>query len=673
MTKYIISSALMLLAAIPGKAQFAVTPHAGGSVAVVEDGAMVADPTAAAGFRFGGIDVADIKEIKANALTPDEAGSVLTLPDDLKPTLPAAVLDITAAVNENEAEKRNLYSCEYMLNVAGIPYFVTTSATEAIEKSSLILITSQPKKSTFSADVVAGMREFVNNGGVIFAPNIGSTSSDELKALFGVSAVSAHDKKEKRMITWSEESHPELVYIDEPEEQTTAIGSLNASRFTLSTGTALATFDSDPTQISVVKNQIGKGAAYVFGLLWRDVIQRPQLDKDMDTGRGKSQTFEPSADMYPLFIRAAYASVRPVASWKHSVPEGYSAVLVPTHDCDSRTAYDAMYYMADYEQSLGLRGHYFLTVHYFQQPGYLSAFYNSETLPKALRLLEQNHTVGSHSICHFPDFGSYKGAELEEHFPMKEYTRDTYAAYSTRDVNAGLSYGSTWAELVLSKQILEEDLGNKVRSFRSGHLCQNTNMPLAHKMAGYNYSSCYTASSVQSEFPFIQRMSNDWMGEPTGVLQMPLHFSDVFSGDDGIDENNYPDKAEHWTTLFNKLKGNYASSVLLIHPNREWKMLAQKILIDNMDLADCGLYNFEDYGDFWVAREGFDYETYWLEADGKVVIRAKASDIAANPVLSIMVETNGVTPSAITLIDETGKVHAATVRRLSETRHLLIF
>ncbi len=657
------------MASIPGYAQFAVT--AGDSqVNLVDDGSMVADASAKAGFRFGGIDVADIKEITATALTSDKPGTTLTLPDGVTATIPAAILDITTAVNEIEKEKRNLYSCEYMLNIAGIPYFITTSAAEAVEKSSLILITSQPKKSTFDAATVAAFRSFVEKGGVIFAPNIGASSSDDVKALFGVSAVSAHDKKEKRTLTWSTDFHPELVYIDEPEEITTAIGSLNASRFTLSTGEALATFDSDPAQIAVVKNAIGSGAAYTFGILWRDVIQRPQLDKDMDTGRGKSQTFEPSADMYPLFIRAAYAAANPVVSWKYTVPDGYSAVLVPTHDCDSRTAYDSMYYMADYEASLGLRGHYFLTVHYFQQPGYLSAFYNSETLPKAKQLLEQGHTVGSHSICHFPDFGSYKGAELEEHFPMKEYTRDSYAAYSTRDINAGLSYGSTWAELVLSKQIIQEDLGNQVRSFRSGHLCQNTNMPLAHQIAGYNYSSCYTASSVQSQFPFLQRMSNDWTGDPTGVLQIPLHFSDVWS--DGFDENNYADRAAHWVTLFNKLKGNYASSVLLIHPNREYKMLAQKILIDNLDLADCGLYNFEDYGDFWTAREKFNFEQYWLPEEGKVVIRAKAADIAANPALSIMVETNGVTPKAITLVDETGSVHGATIRPLTTGRYLLI-
>lgn len=405
----------------------------------------------------------------------------------------------------------------------------------------MILLTSQPKKATFSESDIDMLKEYVASGSLLFSPNIGSTAPASLKDLFGVSAVSVHSKKSKRSLCWTSDTHPELVYVDEPEEQATALGAINVSVLTPSTGEALAFSDGDASMPIVVKNSVGKCAAYLFGLLWRDVVQRPQLDKDMETGRGKSNTSEPSADMYPLFIRAAYVASLPAAAWKFTVPEGYTSVLIPTHDCDSRTAYEAMHYMADYEKSLGLRGHYFLTVHYFSQPGYLSAFYNDETIPAAKALLEDGHTVGSHSICHYPDFGSYKDAELRERFPLKEYDRDGYAAYASHDINTKTSYGSTWAELVLSKRIIEEDLGNKVRSFRSGHLCVNSLMPEAHRIAGYNFSSCYTATSVHSQFPFIQRMTNDWSGEPTGVLQIPLHFSDVFSAE-SMSEANYKEK-----------------------------------------------------------------------------------------------------------------------------------
>ena len=539
-----------------------------------------------------------------------------------------------------------------------------------------LILTSSPKKS-LNSEAIAKLSDYVASGAILLSPNILSSASADIKKLFGVSDVSVTSKKSKRVLNWTSESHPELVYIDEPEELTTAIGSINVSSFIPSTGTKLAWFDDESERAAVVKNNIGKGATYLFGLLWRDVIQRPQLDKDMETGRGRSNTFEPSADIYPLFLRAAYVAANPVTAWKYTVPDGYSSVLIPTHDCDSRTAYDAMHYMADYERSLGLNGHYFLTVHYFKQPNYLSAFYCDETMPAARKLLADGHTVGSHSICHFPDFGSYKNNELEERFPMKVYTKEEYALYASHDPATKTSYGSTWAELVLSKQIIENDLGNKVRSFRSGHLCINSHMPEAHKIAGYNFSSCYTATSVQSQFPFMQRMKNDWTGDFSGTLQIPLHFSDVFQVE-AMSEDNYKEKAKVWIELFNKLKGNYASSVILIHPNREWKMIAQKILIDNMDLTDCGLYNFEAYGDFWLGRTSFDFESFWLPSERKFIIRADADAIAANPSLSLMVELPAGVDAAeagianITLIDENSKVHPVRIRHISDSRYLVM-
>ena len=101
----------------------------------------------------------------------------------------------------------------------------------------------------------------------------------------------------------------------------------------------------------------------------------------------------------------------------------------------------------------------------------------------------QVDTVGSHSIGHFPDFSK------TERFPLTVVTKDEYRPRHDKvtGVTAG---GSTWTETALSKQILEADLGNKVRSFRSGHLCMNKNIPVALRDAGYEFSSCYSAGDL---------------------------------------------------------------------------------------------------------------------------------------------------------------------------------
>lgn len=63
---------------------------------------------------------------------------------------------------------------------------------------------------------------------------------------------------------------------------------------------------------------------------------------------------------------------------------------------------------------------------------------------------------------------------------------------------------------------------------------------------------------------------------------MPLHFSDVINNSP-MDETHWHEKLDIWLKILNKLTGNYALALLLIHPNREWKILAEKLLVDRMD------------------------------------------------------------------------------------------
>ncbi|MCM1355607.1 MAG: hypothetical protein NC212_04275 [Staphylococcus sp.] len=663
---------IIALAALSAAAQFSVTLTDGAGRLPLTDATVEPSDAAASGFTIGGIDVASISEIAASALAQEPQGSVITdLPAAEKPV---AILDLTGRNKERESSTRNLYSSEYMLEVAGLPFFTTSSLDEAVTGSSMILLSSpwlNGSTKTFTPEEAQRLADYVSAGGLIVSPLIDGSLTPEMETIFGISARTSTTKT-NLFLDWVDESYPELVYIDEPEETTTRLGSIRTSVLTPSTAVPFAYFgdahDGSATtgKVAVVKNTLGSGAAYLFSFSWSDVIQRPQLNKDSGGSRGTNNTFEPSADMVPLFLRAAHAANRTLSAWKFTVPDGYSSVLIPTHDCDSRTAFDEMFYLSDYEKELGFSCHYFLTVHYFRQKGYLSAFYNDETIPLARKLIEQGHTVGSHSICHFPDF------HISSRFPMTEYTEEEYAAYATHDMDTGISTGSTWAELVLSKRILERDLANNVRSFRSGHLCVNDNMPLAHKIADYEFSSCYAAPDLLSQFPFIQRMNNNWEGEPTGTLQIPLHFSDVFSSDK-MTEENWAEKPAVWLRLFDKLKGNYASSVILIHPNREWKMLAEKMLVESLDLGECSLFNFEDYGDFWINRRDFSFTVHHSPADGKVTVRAASADIEANPHLGIFVEYNSSRPlESITLVDETGTVRPSRIRRISDTQYILL-
>lgn len=331
-----------------------------------------------------------------------------------------------------------------------------------------------------------------------------------------------------------------------------------------------------------------------------------------------------------------------------------------------------MHYMGDYEKSLGLQGHYFFTTHYYSDKqnfghSYLSDFYNDETIPKAAALIADGHTAGSHSVCHFPDFNLCRNTDI--------VTREEYAQRATC-VDGKSTGASTWAEMVLSKQIIEEDLHNNVRSFRSGHLCVNPDFNKILETGEYEFASCYTAGDLLSQFPFFGRIDNEWAGRQSSVLQMPLHISDVYknkNGNESLTDDNWhthPAVSE-WSEAMRKLRGNYASAILLIHPNREWKMTLQKRLVDGLDLTQVGLYNFEAYGDFWKKRVATDFQYSYNATTRSVIV---VTDLATvdHQKLTFAVDCDSPVESAVIYNNDFSDSRKCELKPIANNRYLLI-
>lgn len=585
--------------------------------------------------------------------------------DAFSPAKGVALLDLTARNGEKEdgaTDGRNLYSAGYMLEVAGVPCFTTGDFGRALSESCMVLLSSQVKDATFTDEELAQLAQWVAEGGTVVAPAC-TASGGRAAELFGISSASYN--KQRFFISWDDRKlgERELEYMDEPEEKDISLGSkaegesVKTWGYTLAGAERLAQFDTG--EPAVVRNLYGAGRVYSFGVLWRDMIQRPQLNKDFMAQRSYSNDFEPSADAFPLFVRSVYAgSTGGVVVWKSTVPDGFRTVLIPTHDCDSRTAYDEMHYMSEYEREIGVSGQYFLTTHYYRDAGYLSAFYDDASILASRKLVADGHTVGSHSIGHFPDFNR------TERFPIEKADKEHYRPHHNPETGI-TEGGSTWAEIALSKEILEKDLGNRVRSLRTGHLAMNKNIPAVCEDAGYSFSSCYAAGDVLTCFPYFERIGNEWPGRQSAVLQMPLHFSDVITGDP-MDENNWQNVPAMWRRVMGKLAGNYAPSILLIHPNREWKMLAEKMLVERLDRTDVGLWNLEDYGDFWVARSGLRFAFAPVEGKNKVMIRAERADFDKNPHLCFMVETSAdASAPEVVLLDENSNSRPLRVKRMA--------
>ncbi|MDE5997899.1 MAG: hypothetical protein K2G77_06795 [Muribaculaceae bacterium] len=591
-----------------------------------------------------------------------------------------AVLDICERNYELESSgdySRQVYSASYMCDIAGYEYIVTKDIEEAMTQD-VILLANVITSTSFTKEEMLALSNWVKAGGTFISPAIKavpSSCADVVSEMFGIDAKGKFTKSNERpIIKWNEAYYEdrELEYIDEEHERETSIGGVKSFTFTPNSCDLLASYNNGTA--AVARNTHGKGTTYLVGIAWRDAVQRNQLNKDQNSSREYNNGFEPSSDVWALFLRSIYAKATGLSVWKFTVPAGYLQLLVPTHDCDSRTAYDEMHYMSEYEKSLGMKGHYFLTTHYFSDKvnfghSYLSDFYNSETLPKAAQLLKDGHTVGSHSVCHFPDFNKTRNTDI--------VTKEEYAHRAT--CVDGTSTGvSTWAEIVMSKQILEEDLGNNVRSFRSGHLCVNPDFHAMLEAGDYSFQSCYTGGDILSEFPFFGRFDTSWEKDQSKVLTIQLHISDVYNNKDGEEPLNNDTWDTHhcvndWEAAMQKLRGNYASAILLIHPNREWKMTLQKRLVERLDLSEVGMYNFEDYGDFWISRLNNKYSYTYNEEDGQLTITTEdlngvkknlltyAIEISEKPVKSVIVSNGDAT-----------EAYNAKLKKLSGTRYLAI-
>lgn len=593
------------------------------------------------------------------------------------------LLNTCSRNSEIESSTRNVYSAEYLLEVAGLSYFTSESLQEAMDSSSMIVVSSEVSRNAFTVEEIDTLQQWVSGGGVLVVPSVsivnsGNDVSIAARNLFGV--ANGKQSKTHYLLKWLEAHYndKELEYIDEEEERTTALAygkkltgnGIPTYGYTLQEGSgaeALALYNNGDT--AIVRHRLGSGTVYVFGYLWRDVIQRSQLNRDMEAQRGYANVFEPSADVTALFLRSVHAQNRRASVWKFTIPDGYESLIIPTHDCDSRTAYDSMFYMSEYEKELRLKAHYFLTVHYYRDSPYMSAFYNEETIEKARDLIVDGHTVGSHSLCHFPDFN------VSSRFPMTVVGREEYAETAHHEVDGITTGGSTWAEVVMSKQILEEDLKNTVRSFRTGHLLMNEHIPLAEQQAGYGFASCYSAGDVLSEFPFRERIGRNWTGDFNGVLEMPLHISDVISSDP-MNEKNWVEKPAMWHVVQQKLQGNYAPAILLIHPNRKWKMEAERMLVEITDRTKVGLYNFEDYGDFWNKRRELDFDYGFNHTEGILEIFLQNSDADTLPHICFAVDLNGEDTEVrhVRLFNSTGKrIANGTTKQLTNSRLLISF
>ncbi len=565
-----------------------------------------------------------------------------------------AILDICD--RNAEINKENLASAIQMADVAGTPYIVTTDLEEALAYP-FVLITSSLREGTFQSSEVQELESYVNNGGVLVASYIRNSAYFEL---FGISQTNYNTNRYQ--VIWDQDgNHPELKWINDSLEKELPLAradkdySIDTRGYTPTTCQVLATFEDHSA--AVIKNNYGNGKAYAFGFQLQDVILRNLLDRDYSAQRTWSNGFEPATDVYLLFLRAVFTANQPIAVYKHTSPGISSSVLMITHDVDSRTGMDSMYYFSEWEASQGIKAHYFVTTHYLRDV-HMSAFYNEETIPKIQSVLAHGHIIGSHSVGHFPDFDN------RSRFP-EGTTGNTEENYRPVYVDGVTIGGTVTGETEVSRYLLNTDIGANVRSFRAGYLAFNSHLINVLSNLGYSYNSSNSANNVLTNFPYRQRMSNAFSGLPSEIYEIPMTISDA-SKTLKLTEETLDTVTDEWLNVVQKNDANNAPTNLLIHPNRGWKLAAEQKLVSQMP-ASVKIMDVDAFGDYWLARRDLNFD-YSL-VNNKLTIQFQ-DDTAIDENQSLVI-TNGQDLESITLMNHSGKFYAFQLSNSKENDYIL--
>ena len=492
-----------------------------------------------------------------------------------------------------EANQSRIRSCRHILQVAGIPYEETTSLTQALTHP-IVMFSPIIYSTTFNAAERMQIQQFVTNGGVLIASSVRDPA---LYPLFGVSGFTTYTDL-KRM-TWHVDDAPQ--YFDRFDEGFEEVISLSDTigpqtepfniRSYTATGAAqvLAHFENNTN--AVITHQTGTGRTFLFSLDLRDVIIRNLINSDLHAQRGYSNIFEPTTDTFIFFIMNVIREHMPNMVRTHTCPNCDGSVVMITHDVDSRTAMDTMQIFIDYEEQNNLNAMYNITTRYFSD-SWMSDFYNG-SYAKVQYALQHGQRIASHSVGHFPDYDD------EIRFPFTSLG-NTPVNYQPRHLNAITTGGNVFGEVEVSKYLLENDHNVAVKSFRAGHLAFNQRLPKALEDVGYLYNSTFSANDVLTNFPFWDIDNMTFSGNQTSVLEIPMTISDA-SAANPFTEQNALSIAQGWIDVTLKNHNNNAPTVLLIHPNRGYKLPAQQMFVNGMP-GDVKFMFLDDFGDYWKKR-----------------------------------------------------------------------
>jgi hypothetical protein len=474
-----------------------------------------------------------------------------------------------------------------ILQAMGIPFFVTRDLHTAL-RHKLVLIYPGIEPNSLPPEAVGLFEQHMIRGGTIFAQNVFWRA---LEPTFGVEGYLPLRSRHHMALTGVNDEI--LQYLDRPQEREVQLGSPTLEQVIwtngyspTSKGKVLARFEDGSA--AVVTCSRGKGRSYLIGLSFDDVVTRNQQNRDFEAQRIYVNGFEPGTDIWLLMLRAWYETYSESGVRIATIPDGMRSALMLSHDVDWEYSFQPALQFAKVERSRGLSSTLFVQTKYLPDVNSRAFFFG-----KNLDVLREAKAIGadieSHTVLHSHGFNH----------AVLGSGHESYANYRARATGRDTAEGITaLGETCVSKSLLDGEMHQQTRFFRSGHLRVPPSLPEALERCGYEFDSSFTADDVLTSFPYKLNLDLGW-SEESSIYEFPVSIED--------EESPLESRLDRTLDLIQANADNNAPTVILIHSNNaDSKLKAEQELLQRLP-RDILVTNMSDFARFWKARDELNW------------------------------------------------------------------
>jgi hypothetical protein len=477
------------------------------------------------------------------------------------------------------------------LKSIGVPFIITDDYQRALQHK-VIFVYPLISGRVLSAEALQAIARFPQSGGTLIGQNV---LGGELYDVFGFATAVPSTTNTALHLT---SDHPATRQWTEVEERVLRLGMHDDKAhvkgtyaYTAPQYPPLAVYEDGTAAIT--QKPYATGRAYAFGIdVGYLLLKGHNARHEGMVGATYANGFEPTLDVVLRLMQHLYVEGDPTAVTLGTTPFGKALVVIVTHDIDYTLSMKNAVAYAEVERGYGFAGTYFIQTKYVRDWND-DIFFNPAGVAYLKQLQKLGMELGSHSVSHSETFSRFPPGQGDERYPAyRPFVKEQFVTFN----------GTVLGELRVSRFLLEHFLpGQRIVSFRPGHLQYPFSLPEALAATGYRFSSTITANTALTHLPFQLNHLRGHQAE-VEVYEFPITVEDELTPP-------LLERLPQALKLARKLSRYGGLFVLLIHPD----VVGQKLEFERRFIEavrdDAWLGSLEEFGTWWAARDVIELDS----------------------------------------------------------------